>query len=53
MQVMVAIDPADFRCRIPGLEAICRETFHEDPTSGAVVPGILQQSLGFYRVSRT
>lgn len=36
MQVLVAIDPADFRCRTPGLSAICREIFHEDPTSGAV-----------------
>lgn len=36
MEIMVAVDPADFRCQIPGLEAVCRELFRTDPTNGAV-----------------
>lgn len=36
MRIFVALTPADFRCQIDGLSAICREVFQEDPLSGAV-----------------
>lgn len=36
MRVLVAIEPADFRCGIDGLARLCRERLGEDPFSGAV-----------------
>ncbi len=36
MRIFVAHAATDFRCQIPGLEAICRLIFNEDPMSGAV-----------------
>lgn len=36
MRILVAIEPADFRCGIDGLARRCRETLSVDPFSGAV-----------------
>lgn len=36
MRVLVAVEPADFRCGIDGLAARCRKALREDPMSGAV-----------------
>ena len=36
MQILVAIEPADFRRGIDGLAAICRNEFEENPFSGKV-----------------
>ena len=36
MRVLVAVEPADFRCGIDGLARLCRERLHEDPFSGSV-----------------
>jgi transposase len=36
MRVLVAIEPADFRCGIDGLARRCREVLKSDPFSGAV-----------------
>lgn len=36
MRVLVAIEPADFRCGIDGMARICREQLTEDPFGGAV-----------------
>lgn len=37
MRVLVAVEPADFRCGIDGLARLCRARLGEDPFSGAVV----------------
>jgi transposase len=36
MRIFVAVEPADFRCGIDGLAAICRHKLTQDPHSGAV-----------------
>lgn len=36
MRLLVAVQPADFRCGIDGLGRICRRVFDADPMSGAV-----------------
>ena len=36
MRVLVAIEPADFRCGIDGLARVCRETLLADPMSGTI-----------------
>lgn len=36
MQILVAVEPADFRKGIDGLSAICRNEFEENPFSGTV-----------------
>ncbi len=36
MRVLVAIEPADFRCGIDGLARRCRQALSADPMSGAV-----------------
>jgi transposase len=36
MRVLVAVEPADFRCGIDGLARVCRERIRSDPFSGAV-----------------
>lgn len=36
MRVLIAIEPADFRCGIDGLARVCREALMEDPFSGAM-----------------
>lgn len=36
MQILVAVEPADFRKGIDGLTAICRNEFEENPFSGKV-----------------
>jgi len=36
MRVLVAIEPADFRCGIDGLARVCRGVLKSDPFSGAV-----------------
>ena len=36
MRILVALEPADFRCGIDGLARICKETLQQDPFSGCV-----------------
>ena len=36
MRVLVAVEPADFRCGIDGLARVCRQALCADPFSGAV-----------------
>lgn len=36
MRVLVAVEPADFRCGIDGLARLCRERLQEDPFCGSV-----------------
>ena len=36
MRLLVAVEPADFRCGIDGLVRVCREALGTDPFSGAV-----------------
>ena len=36
MRVLVAVEPADFRCGIDGLARLCREALADDPFSGAL-----------------
>jgi transposase len=36
MRILVAVEPADFRCGIDGLSAVCRAKLAEDPLSGTV-----------------
>lgn len=36
MRILVAVEPADFRCGIDGLARRCREVLRSDPMSGAV-----------------
>lgn len=36
MRIVVAVEPADFRCGIDGLARLCRARLGEDPFSGAV-----------------
>ena len=36
MRVLVAVEPADFRCGIDGLAQRCRSVLREDPFSGCV-----------------
>ena len=36
MRVLVAVEPADFRCGIDGLSRVCRQVLQSDPFSGAV-----------------
>ncbi|HEV3024774.1 MAG TPA: IS66 family insertion sequence element accessory protein TnpB [Pirellulales bacterium] len=36
MRVLVAVEPADFRCGIDALARRCRETLRQDPFVGAV-----------------
>jgi transposase len=36
MRLLVAVEPADFRCGIDGLARVCRELLQTDPFSGAV-----------------
>lgn len=36
MRVLVAVEPADFRCGIDGIARICRERLSEDPFCGTV-----------------
>lgn len=35
-RVFVALEPADFRCGIDGLAALCRQRLREDPFAGAI-----------------
>jgi len=34
MRIVVAIEPADFRCGIDGLVRVCREVLQQDPFGG-------------------
>ena len=36
MRILVAVEPADFRCGIDGLARLCRAALEEDPFSGTV-----------------
>ena len=36
MRVLVAIEPADFRCGIDGMARLCKERMDADPFSGTV-----------------
>lgn len=36
MRIMVAVEPADFRCGIDGLARLCRERLGDDPFSGTI-----------------
>ncbi len=36
MRVLVAVEPADFRCGIDGLSRVCRSVLKADPFSGTV-----------------
>lgn len=36
LRILVAIEPADFRCGIDGLCRVCRQVLDADPMSGAV-----------------
>jgi transposase len=36
MRILVAVEPADFRCGIDGLSRLCRQVLSSDPFSGAV-----------------
>jgi hypothetical protein len=36
MKILVAIEPADFRCGIDGLAQLCREKLGHDPFAGVV-----------------
>ncbi len=36
MRILVAVEPADFRCGIDGLARLCRSRLGEDPFSGSV-----------------
>jgi transposase len=36
MRILVAVEPADFRCGIDGLARICKEHLKENPFSGAL-----------------
>jgi transposase len=36
-RVLVAVEPADFRCGIDGLAQVCRVVLNADPFAGAVV----------------
>jgi transposase len=36
MKILVALEPADFRCGIDGLARLCREKLQHDPFAGAV-----------------
>jgi transposase len=36
MRVLVAVEPADFRCGIDGLARVCRERLAGDPFSGVL-----------------
>lgn len=36
MRILVAVEPADFRCGIDGLARVCRERLTENPLSGAL-----------------
>ncbi len=36
MRVLVAVEPADFRCGIDGLARVCRQALGSDPFSGTV-----------------
>ncbi len=37
MRILVAVEPADFRCGIDGLARVCRERLQTDPFSGCLV----------------
>ena len=36
MKVLVAVEPADFRCGIDGLAALCKKSLGQDPFAGTV-----------------
>ena len=36
MKILVAVEPADFRCGIDGLARLCQQALHEDPFAGTV-----------------
>jgi len=36
MRILLAVEPADFRCGIDGLARLCREVLQADPFSGTV-----------------
>jgi transposase len=36
MKILVAIEPADFRCGIDGLARLCRQRLQHDPFAGTV-----------------
>jgi transposase len=36
MRIMVAVEPADFRCGIDGLARLCRQRLRDDPFSGTI-----------------
>jgi len=36
MRILVAVEPADFRCGIDGLARLCRSELREDPFSGCL-----------------
>ena len=36
MKVLVAVEPADFRCGIDGLAALCKKSLAQDPFAGTV-----------------
>lgn len=36
MRILVAIEPADFRCGIDGLARLCRQRLQHDPFAGTV-----------------
>jgi transposase len=36
MRVLVAVEPADFRCGIDGLSRLCRAVLHSDPLDGTM-----------------
>jgi transposase len=37
MRILVAVEPADFRCGIDGLARVCRAGLSQDPFSGALI----------------
>ena len=37
LRILVAVEPADFRCGIDGLARVCREQLQTDPFSGCLV----------------
>jgi transposase len=36
LRILVAVEPADFRCGIDGLARVCKEHLKENPFSGAL-----------------
>ena len=62
MRILVAIDPADFRCGIDGLARICRDHLQENPFSGCLflfrnrrrtaIKAVVYDSQGFWLMQK-